>query len=95
VSYQLRWNRIASVISAINGKLQGRSSLAHLIEEIKFLSNGGRHISFVKVDRSQNRAGHCLANFARTGLCTVVWFGSGTEVLSLFLDQDLVVSPIA
>jgi hypothetical protein len=83
------------LISAINGKLQDISSLAHLIEEIKFLANGDRHISFVKVDRSQNRVSHCLANFARTELCTVVWFRSGPEVLSPFLDQDLVVSPIA
>jgi ribonuclease HI len=62
-------------ISPINGKLRDRSSLAHLTEEIKFLANGDRHISFVKVDRSQNRANYCLANFARTKLRTVFWFG--------------------
>ena len=39
-------------------------------------------------------ASHCLANFARTELCTTVWFGSGPEVLSPIFEQDLLVSLI-
>jgi hypothetical protein len=50
------------------------------------------NVSFVKVDRSQNRVSHYLANFARTESRTMVWIGSGPDCLAqaLVYDQDVI-----
>jgi hypothetical protein len=81
------------LVEAIKGRTQNRSPLAHLIEEIKDIVHGSRLISIVKVDRVQNRASHCLANYARAEAITNVWSGTGPEVLSQVLVHDLLVSP--
>jgi hypothetical protein len=47
-------------IDAIKRNSQDRSHLAHLITEIREFSHGSRHLIFVKVERSQNRASHWL-----------------------------------
>jgi hypothetical protein len=64
------------LIEAIKQKSVDRSSLAHLIGEIKELVNGSRHFSFVKVARSQNRVSQCLAFLARIEARTAVWYDS-------------------
>jgi hypothetical protein len=46
------------------GTTQDRSPVVPLTSEIRFLVNGSRYISFVKVDRSKNRVSRSLANFA-------------------------------
>lgn len=51
----------AVLVASIMENIQDRSSITHLISEIKALVSGNRVISFVKVDRTQNRASHCLA----------------------------------
>jgi hypothetical protein len=38
------------LISAVASRTQDRSSLMHLVNEIKSMLNGTRRISFVKVD---------------------------------------------
>jgi hypothetical protein len=55
-----------------------RSLLAYLIAEIRDLVSTNRQFSFVKVERSQNRVSHCLANFARAEARTAVWRGFST-----------------
>jgi hypothetical protein len=80
------------LIDAIKEKNQDRSSIAHLISEIRDMFNSNRVISFVKVDRMQNRVSHCLANLARTEARTAVWLGSGPEVV---FAQDLLVIRVA
>jgi ribonuclease HI len=82
------------LIDAINEKSQDRSPLAHLLAIIKEFCKGTRVISIVKVDRSQNRVSHCLANLARTEGRSHVWLGSRPENLSQVFAQDLLVSPI-
>lgn len=82
------------LVAAIKGTSQDRSSIAHLVTDIRDLVNATRRFSIVKVDRTQNRASHCLANYARTEARTAVWLGSGPEVLSQEVDHDLLVSPI-
>jgi hypothetical protein len=63
--------------NSFKSKSQDRSSLTHLISEIKVLVSGSRFISFVKVDRTQNRDSHCLVNFSRAEGRTDTWCGSG------------------
>ncbi|XBI05321.1 hypothetical protein VPH35_133498 [Triticum aestivum] len=51
-----------------------RLSYGHLVSEIKsYLSD--RVVIPVKILREQNRAAHCLANFARCGDSTACWLG--------------------
>jgi hypothetical protein len=63
----------SNLIVAATGTTQDRSPLVHLISEIRFLVNGSRQISFVKVDRSHNWVSHYLANYARTEFQTRIW----------------------
>jgi ribonuclease HI len=46
------------LVHAIKQKNLDRSTLAHLIAEIRDLVNNNRHFTFVKVKRSQNRVSH-------------------------------------
>jgi hypothetical protein len=82
------------LVDAINKSSLDRSAFSFLIQEIKALVNSNRTISVVKVDRIQNRASDCLANFARQHSRTVTWVSSGPECLRKFLEADLIVSPI-
>jgi ribonuclease HI len=83
----------AGLVTAVLERGQDRSSLVQTISEIKFLLKGTRLISFVKVDRSQNRVSHCLANLARAESRSMVWLGSGPESIRQALDLDLLVNP--
>ena len=85
----------SGLIEAIKEKQQNRSPILHFISEIKELVSGSTIISFVKGDRSQNRASHYLANLARVEGRTVVWIGSAPEGLSQVLIQDNSVIPNA
>src|SRR6266508_2746182 len=73
-------------------KTQDRSPLTHQISEIKALFYGSREVSILIVDRSQNRASHCLANFARVEGRSVMWFGSGPECVLQAQADDLSVT---
>ena len=50
-----------------------------------------RVCTFVKVDRSEVRASHCLANLTRAEHRTEFWLGSGPEVVQA-LDRKLLVA---
>jgi hypothetical protein len=52
------------LMSTVTSRTQDRSSLMHLVKDINSMLNRTRRISFVKVDGSQNRVSHYLANFA-------------------------------
>jgi hypothetical protein len=72
----------------VKASTQDRSSLMYLISDIKSLSSQGRACKFVKVERSQIRVSHCLANLARTDRCTLTWLGSGSDDIVQFLKLD-------
>jgi hypothetical protein len=61
------------VIHVASEKSLDRSPFLNIISDIRFLSNQDRVCKFVKVDRSEVRISHCLANFARAEERTVVW----------------------
>jgi ribonuclease HI len=67
------------LISMVQGTSPDRSPLMHLFMELKSLASLERICSFVKVDHSQVRVSHCLANFARVEFQTSVWFGTGPD----------------
>jgi ribonuclease HI len=101
VALALQWSTKPLVVELdcvglveINKSSLDRSAFSFLIQEIKALVNSNRTISVVKVDRIQNRASDCLANFARQHSRTVTWVSSGPECLRKFLEADLIVSPI-
>jgi ribonuclease HI len=81
-----------SLLSVGQTKTMDRSNLMHLMEEIKSLVKGSRDISFVKVDRSEVRVSHCLANFAIAEARSDVWFASGPECVAQVLELDLLVT---
>jgi hypothetical protein len=64
----------------------------HFISEIKRLSSQDRVCKFVKVDRSQIRVSHCLANFARAEHQTDVWLDSGPEIMIRELEAEHLVT---
>jgi ribonuclease HI len=78
----------SQLISAIISKGQDRSSYLHIISEIQVIARSSRSCNFVKVDRSQVRISHCLANRARAENLTIFWLGSVPE----FLSRNLVPS---
>jgi ribonuclease HI len=69
----------AELVAAVKSNELDRSRLAYLISDIKNLAVHERIMSFVKVDRIQNRVSHLLANLARLEQRTFVWLGSGPE----------------
>ena len=77
---------------AANSKAMDRSSYLHLVTEIRRLASQDRIYVFVKVERSQVRVSHCLANLARAELCTKTWLGSAPDVVLQELENDLCVS---
>jgi ribonuclease HI len=85
----------SNLVASVLDKELDRSPFAFVISAVKFFFSGDRNISLVKVDRSQNRVSHCLANFARAEAHTMVWHGSGPDCVRQALDHDLVVSPTA
>jgi ribonuclease HI len=84
----------SNLVDAIINHVTDRSPITFLVAEIKDLVNSDRVISIVKVDRTQNRASDCLANFARHERRTMTWCGSGPDCLRQVLDADQFVNPI-
>jgi hypothetical protein len=70
----------------------GNLALLHLVSEIKRLSLLDRVCKFVRVDRSQVRVSHCLANFARAECQTDVWLDSGPEIMFRELELERLVT---
>jgi hypothetical protein len=83
------------VISVALERTLDRSPYLNIISDIKLLASLDRVCKFVKVDRSEVRASHCLANFTRTEHNTSVWLGSGPDVAIQELERELVVTPIS
>jgi hypothetical protein len=81
-------------VEALTKDSQDRSSITYLISEIKVLARGNRLVSFVKVDRTQNRASHTLANLARVEGTSGIWHGTEPECLIQVLAHDLIVTHI-
>lgn len=65
-----------------------RSSQVNLVSDIKYLFSCIRECSFVKVERSQVRVSHHLANLARVERRSEVWIGSGPEEIIQLLELD-------
>jgi hypothetical protein len=78
----------SKLVDEVKASTQDRSSLMYLISDIKSLSSQGRACKFVKVERSQIRVSHSLANLARTNRCTLTWLGSG--LMTLFSSFSLI-----
>ena len=75
------------VVAIQEGSLN-RSSLMHIVSEIKSLSSRNRVCKFVKVDRLQVRVSHCLANFARVERRTELWMSSGPDIMLQELELE-------
>jgi ribonuclease HI len=71
----------SQLISAIISKVRDRSSHLHIISEIQVIARSSGYCNFVKVDRSQVRISHCLANRARVENLTMFWLGLVPELL--------------
>jgi ribonuclease HI len=71
------------VISAAMDKTMDRSPYLNIISDIKLLARQSRFCKFVKVDRSEVRASHFLANLARVENRTEFWFGSSPDFQEL------------
>jgi hypothetical protein len=67
------------VISALMEKIADFSLYFNIISDIRLLDNFDRLCKFVKVDRSEVRVSHFLANFARTNHITDVCHRSGPD----------------
>jgi hypothetical protein len=78
------------VISAAMDKTMDRSPYLNIISDIKLLARQSRFCKFVKVDRSEVRASHFLANLARVENRTEFWFGSSPDFQEL--NHELVVT---
>ena len=85
----------SQLVAAVRVKTQDRSPYMHIISEIKELDKIGRICTFVKVDHRQVQASHCLANYATTEHCNLVWFESGPDCLLRELELELnVATPV-
>jgi hypothetical protein len=78
----------SKLVDAVKASTQDRSSLMYLISDIKSLSSQGRACMFVKIERSQIRISHCLANLAWSDSCFLTWLGSGPDNIVQFLELD-------
>jgi hypothetical protein len=59
-------------------KSRDRSSLGHLVSEVRSLCLG-HQVGLVKIAHSQNKASDALARFGRVYDTTSVWLGSGPD----------------
>jgi hypothetical protein len=91
-SFEIMETDCAQLVVAAKSSVQDRSPLFHLVYEIRALANQGRICTFVKVERSQVRVSHFLANFARMEHRTAVWLGSGLEEVLQLLEHDRIVT---
>jgi ribonuclease HI len=81
----------SQVVAAVNSSKQDRSSVLFWVDELKALVNQDRVCKFVKVERSQVRVSHVLANSARAERRNAIWLGSGPEAVLQLLDHDRLV----
>ena len=79
----------SQLVAMIKAPRPDRSVHTSIVAENKELVNRGRLCSFVKVDRGQVMVSHVLANFARTGQCTVSRLGSVPVLQELVLESDV------
>jgi hypothetical protein len=68
--------------------VQDRSHIAFLISKLRLLFSYERVFDIIKVERSQNRVSHTLANLARVDHSSVIWSCSGLEAVLWLIEQD-------
>ena len=78
----------AQLVAMLSSSVVDRSPLLHLVSDVKHLCSGSRECSFVKVERSQVRVSHHLANLARMERRSEIWTGSGPEEILQLLELD-------
>jgi hypothetical protein len=83
----------SQLVAATKASTRDRSPLLHLISEIEHLASQVSNCVFVKVERSQVRVSHYLANMARVERRSETWLGSGSEDVLQMLDLDICVTP--
>ena len=76
------------LVAMVSSTTVDRSPLLHLVSEIKFLSSISSVCSFVKMERSQVRVSHHLANLARMERRSELWVGLGPEDFLQLLELD-------
>jgi hypothetical protein len=71
----------SQLVVAAKAHSQDRSPLVHLVSDLRVLFSHERISDIVEVERSQVRVSHNLATMARVDRCTVIWLGSGPDVI--------------
>jgi hypothetical protein len=74
----------AQMLAAAKEKLHDRSSLVHLVSELRTLIDYERVFDLVKVERAQVKVSHNLANFAGVNRISFLWLGLGPDVVNQF-----------
>jgi hypothetical protein len=85
----------SQLVVASTNSVQDRSPFVFWVAELRALVSRDRICNIVKVERSQVRVSHVLANFARMERRTATWLGSGPEDILQLLDFDRLVIPPA
>jgi hypothetical protein len=83
----------SQLVVAAKAHSQDRSPLVHLVSDLRVLFSHERISDIVEVERSQVRVSHNLATMARVDCCTVIWLGSGPDVILQEFQQDRLVYP--
>jgi hypothetical protein len=79
----------SQLVEATKSSTRDRLPLLHLVSDIKRPASQDRVCTLVKVERSQVRVSHYLANLARVEQHTQLWLGSGTEDALQLLESDI------
>lgn len=80
----------AKSILALSDKMMDRSSLGHIVEDVKELLKGERELVLVKISRPQNRVADFLANRSRRDHLTELWFQDVPESVAMLLAADCI-----
>lgn len=80
----------AKSILALSDKMMDRSSLGHIVEDVKELLKGERELVLVKISRPQNRVAYFLANQSRRDHLTELWFHDVPESVAMLLAADCI-----
>jgi hypothetical protein len=70
----------SQLVAVVSSPGQNRSLLLHFVSQIKFLASQRSECSFVKVERSQVRVSHDLANLARLENLNATWLGTDLKL---------------
>ena len=81
-----------TVIHLATSREEDRSTLAHMVREVKLLFTGTRILEIKKVDRSQNKVSQELANHARIHGTSKIWIGQEENVVTHHITDDCISS---